>query len=71
VDQIRRLEIHRVRGRGLVWAVLAAILVLNLVQAYPLARDRMAGLQKMETLVFRMMQQAQRKEPLIPRPICS
>jgi hypothetical protein len=64
VDQIRRLEIGRARGRGLVWGVLIAVLALNLYQAYPLARDRNAGLQKLETMVFHMMQRAQREEPL-------
>jgi len=57
--------------RGLVWAVLVAVLALNLYQAYPLARDRNAGLQKLETMVFHMMQRAQRKEPWTPRPFCS
>ncbi len=40
---------------------------LNLYQAYPLARDRMAGLQSLETLFLRTVQLAQRDEGSAPK----
>lgn len=66
-DQLQRIQLGNIDGRGLAWTILVAVLALNLYQAYPLARDRMAGLQSMETLVFRMIQRAQREEAMEPK----
>jgi len=46
---------------------LLAALALNLYQAYPLARDRLAGLQTFEALVNRLIQNAQRDENQNPK----
>jgi hypothetical protein len=54
-------------GRGLIAIVFIVALGLNLYQAYPLARDRMAGLQSLETLFLRTVQQAQRSEDSAPK----
>ena len=54
-------------GMALCAAIFVAALGLNLYQAYPLARDRMAGFQSLENLTFRIIQRAQPEESTAPK----
>jgi 4-amino-4-deoxy-L-arabinose transferase-like glycosyltransferase len=62
VAELRSIGLLYGNGRGLVALVFVIALGLNLYQAYPLARDRMGGLQSLETLFLRTVQWAQRGE---------
>ncbi len=64
---LQSVGLARGRGRGLVVLVFIVVLGLNLYQAYPLARDRMGGLQSLETLFLRTVQRAQRDEAVAPK----
>ena len=63
--ELRSVGLLRGQGRGLVSLVFIVALGFNLYQAYPLARDRMAGLQSLETLFLRTVQRAQHGEGAI------
>ena len=65
--ELRSIGLMHGEGRGLVALVFLVALGLNLYQAYPLARDRMAGLQSLETLFLRTVQRAQNEAPGDPR----
>jgi 4-amino-4-deoxy-L-arabinose transferase-like glycosyltransferase len=58
--ELQSVDILRGSARALLVLIFLAILGLNLYQAYPLARDRMAGLQSLETLFLRTVQRAER-----------
>lgn len=62
LNQIEELKLIQLPIMGVVVLVFLATLGLNLHQAYPLARDRMAGYQTLETLFFRLVQRAQATE---------
>jgi hypothetical protein len=65
VAELRSVGLLRGRGNGLIALVFIIALGLNLYQAYPLARDRMGGLQSLETLFLRTLQRAQEGEPTL------
>jgi 4-amino-4-deoxy-L-arabinose transferase-like glycosyltransferase len=65
--ELRSVGLLHTRGNGLIAIVFIVALGLNLYQAYPLARDRMAGLQSLETLFLRTVQRAQRGEDSEPK----
>jgi hypothetical protein len=67
VAELRSVGLMHGRGSGLVALVFSVAIGLNLYQAYPLARDRMAGLQSLETLFLRTVQRAQRGEADTPK----
>jgi hypothetical protein len=67
LDRVGELGMFRVRATPVVTLVMVIALGLNLYQAYPLARDRMAGFQSLETLFFRLVQRAQRDENQSPK----
>jgi 4-amino-4-deoxy-L-arabinose transferase-like glycosyltransferase len=65
----RTMAIGVMRGSmaGALVMIFLVVLGLNLYQAYPLARDRMAGFQSLETLFFRLVQRAQKDEAVAPK----
>ncbi len=65
--ELRSIGLMHGRGVGLVALVFIIALGLNLYQAYPLARNRMAGLQSLETLFLRTVQRAQSDEGSAPK----
>lgn len=67
MEQMRDAGLLRGRGTALLALIFTAVLGLNLYQAYPLARDRMAGFQSLETLFLRMVQRAQPDERVAPK----
>ncbi|MCX6029692.1 MAG: glycosyltransferase family 39 protein [Chloroflexi bacterium] len=64
-ERIAGLGLFRVRAAGFVILIMVIALGLNMYQAYPLARDRMAGFQSLETLFFRLVQRAQRDDQVL------
>jgi 4-amino-4-deoxy-L-arabinose transferase-like glycosyltransferase len=60
--ELRSVGLLQGHGSSLVALIFVIALGLNLYQAYPLARNRMGGLQSLETLFLRTVQRAQRGE---------
>jgi hypothetical protein len=61
------LSVWRISSLAAFGSALALALVLNVYQAYPLARDRMANLQNLESLFTRVVQRAQPDEARAPK----
>ena len=67
IAELRSVGLMHGRGRALVMLVFSVAFGLNLYQAYPLARDRMGGLQSLETLFLRTLQRTQRRDEGAPK----
>lgn len=65
--RIEELGLFHETTTGIATVVVLAALGLNLYQAYPLSRERMAGFQSLETLFFRLVQRAQATEAVAPK----
>ncbi|RME45449.1 MAG: hypothetical protein D6791_10715, partial [Chloroflexi bacterium] len=67
LQQTTQLRLFREPTTDVTVMAFLFVLGLNLYQAYPLARDRMAGFQSLETLFLRLVQRAQTVESEAPK----